>query len=109
MDDEWFILINNKKEGPYSFKELKEDKRITPDTLVWKKGLKEWIPIRFVPELADLFKDENVVKPSGSTSSESISADLTQEQATLTIQQEPSPVILWIIILILLLTYLLYQ
>jgi hypothetical protein len=109
MDDEWFILIDSKKEGPFSLQELKEDKRITPDTLVWKEGFKDWIAIRFVSELEDVFKDENVVKSPDEKIPESISTDLMQEQAALTLQQDPSQMILWILILILLLIYLLYQ
>lgn len=53
----WYILWEGKKEGPYSCSELKADLRVTPDTLVWRKGFKEWVPARTVKELQVLFED----------------------------------------------------
>ncbi len=108
MKDSWFVLIEGKKDGPFSIKELKKDKRITPDTLVWKEGFKEWVAIRFVSELKDLFRDENVVKKDDE-SNEPVSTDLMQEQAALTLRQDPSQWILLVLVLILLLVYVLYQ
>lgn len=58
MDKIWYLFIEGKEEGPYSFNDLKKDWRLTPDTLVWRKGFEDWIPIRDVRELKDLFKDE---------------------------------------------------
>jgi hypothetical protein len=101
MDKIWFILIADEKEGPYSFFQLKRDPRITPDTLVWKEGFKDWTAIRFVPELKDIFKDENVVKEEPDLLNP-VPTDLMQDQAALTIQQDPSQFILWTIVLILL-------
>lgn len=109
---EWFIVIENLQEGPYSLSELKRDKRFTPDTWVWKKGFKEWVAARFVPEMHDVFKDEsaepqalhdpkkdNVIKP-----------ELGQpDQAILTMQQDPQPLLIWILILLLIILYTFYQ
>lgn len=58
MEKIWFIIINEKEEGPFSILELKCDERITPDTLAWTEGLPEWLPMRKIPELKELFKDE---------------------------------------------------
>ncbi len=58
MENIWFILIAGKKEGPYSFVQLRNHKEITPDTLVWREGFAKWIPIREVSELAKVFQDE---------------------------------------------------
>jgi len=57
MVKEWFILVDNCKEGPFSLLELKRDYRLTPDTFVWKAGFAKWIKARDVAELNDLFKD----------------------------------------------------
>lgn len=58
QDKIWFIIVDDQKEGPYSILDLKYHSRMTPDTLVWKEGFKNWIPARKVPELKTLFKDE---------------------------------------------------
>ena len=58
MEAQWFIKIDGQKEGPYSELDLKRHLELTPDTLVWKPGWKEWKPIRDVPELKHLFHDE---------------------------------------------------
>lgn len=46
------------EEGPFTFKELKMDARITPDTLARKEGSKEFAPIKSYKEFKELFKDE---------------------------------------------------
>lgn len=50
---EFYILINNLKQGPFSLEEL-ANKNITPDTMVWAIGFPDWQPAKQVPELADL-------------------------------------------------------
>ena len=60
MNKIWYINVEGREEGPYSFLDLKRDPRLTPDLLVrrndWPKN--QWIPIRNVKELQDLFKDD---------------------------------------------------
>lgn len=53
----WYIKVNDQKEGPYSIHDLKIHPQMTPDTLVWKQGFKDWIMARKVPELKVLFED----------------------------------------------------
>lgn len=106
---EWFIIIENQQAGPFSLLELKANSHFTPDTLVWKKGFKEWIKARFVPELQQLFKDE--IEPRAlHEPEEGLESDLGQQsQATLTLQQDPYQFILWILLLLLLIFYTFYQ
>ncbi len=61
---EWYCLFRGRKEGPYSFLELKRHPRLTPDTLVWKKGFHEWVRAGQVRELQKIFKDEKRGKGS---------------------------------------------
>lgn len=56
----WYILIENQEEGPYSIRDLRLDKRITPFTLVRKVGSKKWLPIGKVKVLKVVFEDENL-------------------------------------------------
>ena len=57
MMKEWFIQIDGSSQGPYSIEDLKRDDRITPDTLVWKEGFANWVPMRKVAELEEVFRD----------------------------------------------------
>ncbi len=58
MIKEWFVLVQDRKLGPFSIEELRRKKFITPDTLVWKKGFTKWKKAGLVKELASVFKDE---------------------------------------------------
>lgn len=60
---QWYILWEEKAEGPFSCAELKSDPRVTPDTLVWRKGFVHWTPIRAVKELEGLFQDPVKLNP----------------------------------------------
>lgn len=110
-EKEWFIIVENRQEGPYSIFDLKRDSRFTPDTLVWKKGFKEWIPARIVKEIEEAFLDE----PPSQTINEpfkgkSLDSDLSNESlATLTMQQDPYQMLLWILIVLLIILYIFYQ
>lgn len=110
MKQEWYILIDGHQEGPFTPLDLKADPRVTPDTLVWKDGFLKWIAIRFVPELKSVFKDEPESKPlHEDPNARAVGADSSSEQATLTIQEDPSQFFLWILLIILILIYVFYQ
>lgn len=105
---EWFIIIDNRQEGPYSLQDLDDDPRFTPDTLVWKEGFKEWVQARFVLEMKEVFKDKSTQHHDDKD--ENLKTDLgKQEQITLTLRQDPYQFFLWILILLLLLFYIFYQ
>lgn len=38
---QYYYVADNKRKGPYSLSEIL-DARLTPDTLVWREGLKDW-------------------------------------------------------------------
>lgn len=59
---EWFVRIDEEKEGPFSINDLRADSRITPDTPAWKKGFSQWLPIRNIPELQVIFEDEETIQ-----------------------------------------------
>lgn len=54
----WYIQVADAEEGPYSVLDLKADERITPETLVWREGFPEWVPIGSVEELREVFTDD---------------------------------------------------
>lgn len=99
----WYIDIAGRLEGPYTPDELKRNRKITPDTLVWKEGMTRSIPARKVPELKFLFVDEhspNLSPPDKNGTGKKGQADLM----ILEMSQEP-PFLLWVIIFLTLLLY----
>lgn len=106
MNKEWFILVNGNQEGPYNLKELKRHPQVTPDTLVWKKGWKEWVAIRYVSELKDLFKDEPPPKPLNDK--KALAVDLGDQAALTITHQDPFHPFLWYLLIVSFLIYLIY-
>lgn len=95
----WYIQINGEKLGPYSFQDLKRNWKITPDTLAWREGFVNWLPLRDILELKDLFKDEEDSVPLDEKFKVSESKNLKLgKNDVLTIQNEPPNLILWLIV-----------
>lgn len=84
MEKVWFILLKGKKEGPYSLQDLKQDLRISPDTLVWREGFEKWEPIGEVEELKEVFEEEENAPEE--EPQESLPAD---EEITLQLKEDP--------------------
>ena len=59
MEKLWYIKIRGKQQGPYSIAQLRQLREITPETLVWYPKVSDWVPIRNVPELREVFRDFN--------------------------------------------------
>lgn len=56
MATEWYYLINGEKYGPVSSSELKKlavNKKITPEDLIWKAGLVNWVAAKSIKQLFD--------------------------------------------------------
>ena len=107
---EWFVIIENQQEGPLSLLDLKRERRFTPDTLVWKKGFPEWTRARFIPEMKELFKDDPEPQALHEPNKEGINNELGQEnQVTLTLQQDPYQLLLWILLFLLIAFYTFYR
>lgn len=52
---EYYILVNNVKQGPFQEEELKQ-KGITGNTMVWCVGMTDWKKAAEVPELASILQ-----------------------------------------------------
>jgi hypothetical protein len=51
---QYYYTDGKERFGPFSVEELK-DKNLTPETLVWKEGLVDWVPARNLQDLQSLF------------------------------------------------------
>ena len=50
---EYYIVINKERRGPYTIDQLKTI-GLTPNTMVWHKGLPNWVKAHEVAELNTL-------------------------------------------------------
>lgn len=94
----WFLDINGHLKGPYSVKDLKNDKRVTPDSLVWKEGFAHSVPIRNVPELKEIFTDK---EPRHGGAPERMGPKQLNDLMIMEMSQEP-PFLMWVMILLIL-------
>lgn len=110
MKKEWYIILNNKQEGPYTLLELKGNPYFTPDTLVWKKGLTEWLPARKVAELKSIFVDQPKAVPLHEKAKpKPTSKELGQQDVVMTLSRDPFQFIIWIIIVFVIIFYLYFR
>lgn len=56
---EYYILNGSEQQGPYTIDQLRG--RVTPQTLVWREGLPDWIRAGDLPELSGLLAPEGTV------------------------------------------------
>lgn len=54
---EYFIILNGSQAGPFSKDQLLAQ-GLTPETLVWTRGLPDWVPASTVADLDDLLRPQ---------------------------------------------------
>lgn len=59
MNKIWYLDINGVEEGPFSVKEIRRRSDVTLETLAWKEGMTQWLPIRRICELKVIFKEQD--------------------------------------------------
>lgn len=102
MEKIWFVVIEGKRFGPYSFEQLKGMSFVTPDTLVWREGFAAPLPARDVPELRALFEDDEPLNPQPEEPSFVKGALSTGQPAGELIldRQPPAPMLfLWLLLI----------
>jgi predicted Zn finger-like uncharacterized protein len=58
--EEWYVGINGVPVGPVRLSELRRKASggaVTEDSLVWREGFEEWVPLRTFPELLAMLKE----------------------------------------------------
>ena len=64
---EYFIIDNNGQQaGPFSLDQLAQ-KAITPETLVWTQGMKDWTPAWKVAELKNVLEAAEAIRDNAAT------------------------------------------
>lgn len=103
---EWWLKFGEISEGPFSIMQLRADSRLTPDTLVWKKGFPTWVPIRNVRELKILFEDS---KEQDLPLKELKTAQNQDDELVIDTQKDPYDFLYWLILTAIIICYVLYQ
>lgn len=60
MEKEYYIVVNDRREGPFTFEGLRA-RGIEPSTLVWTAGMSDWKRAAEVPEVAPLLASQTRV------------------------------------------------
>jgi len=108
MEKVWYILIEDIEEGPFSSRELFFDNRVTLDTLVWKEGYGNWVPLRLVDELRELFEEKP--RPREEEPEEAEHNGISpQDELVLDYSRDPNFLFLWLVIILVLVCYLVYK
>lgn len=55
----YYIVVDEKSTGPFTLEDVILNARLTPDTLVWKPGLDNWVAAKTLPELEVAFRNNN--------------------------------------------------
>lgn len=72
----FFVILNNKQEGPYTIAQLAE-MGISSETLVWKEGMKDWQPAWTVSELRYILNENTKTEEYQRDSSNSMKQETT--------------------------------
>lgn len=62
----YYVAINGNSVGPLNYEELREfvmEGKLTPDSLVWKKGMESWGEAKMMEDLSPLFEVEETETP----------------------------------------------
>ncbi len=65
--EEWYVGVNGVPLGPVRLATLRQKASqgvITPESLVWREGFDEWLPLRTFPELMVLLQEAATGRPS---------------------------------------------
>ena len=54
---QYYMVIDEKSTGPFTLDEVTLHPKLTPETLVWKPGLENWVPAQTLPELLPAFSN----------------------------------------------------
>jgi hypothetical protein len=103
MEKCWYIVVDGATLGPFTPLELKAHPDVNPDTLVWRDGMAGWVPLRDVPELQEIFKDD------GPAVEQEIIYDPETDETLVAQNSEPPYFIIWLAIAVILFIYILTQ
>lgn len=54
-EQQYYMVVDEKSTGPFTLAEVILHPKLTPETLVWKPGIENWVSANSLPELAPAF------------------------------------------------------
>lgn len=55
--NQYYMVVDEQSTGPYTLDELTLHPKLTPDSLVWKPGIENWVQAKTLPELTPAFSN----------------------------------------------------
>lgn len=104
----WYLIVDDHQEGPYSYLELSKDARLTPETLAWRDGMVDWLPIADIDELKHLF---GITEKEGENREEAFEESILISDDELVLDMRkggPNPLI-WIVLILFVIFYIIYE
>ena len=108
MDKCWYCIVEGGAKGPYTKEDLLLKPFFTPESLVWKEGFSDWKPAKDVDGFFDQDDSEEDTRPDFKDLNDEDGVDSEGEVALLE-EKEPPNFILWLLILLVILVFYLYQ
>lgn len=59
----YYMVVDEQSTGPFSLDEITLHPKLTPETLVWKPGIENWMPAKTFPELDVAFRHSQPQTP----------------------------------------------
>lgn len=56
--EQYYMVVDEKSTGPFTLAEVILHPQLTPETLVWKPGIENWVAAQTLPELAPAFASQ---------------------------------------------------
>jgi len=82
MEQKYYIVVDEKQEGPFSIEELK-NKNIKRNTLVWTENMEDWMEAKNIVELEIILKKSPPPIPSKIDKPLKVEAEITKKKEKL--------------------------
>jgi predicted Zn finger-like uncharacterized protein len=92
--EEWYVGINGVPVGPVRLSDLRRkasNALITEESLVWREGFEEWVPLRTFPELAAMLKESASAGRTSLTPTPGTAAPVPTSRAHAPLPRAPVP------------------
>jgi outer membrane biosynthesis protein TonB len=92
--EEWYVGINGVPVGPVRLSDLRRKASnglITEESLVWREGFEEWVPLRTFPELAAMLKESATAGRTSLTPTPGTASPVPSNRAHAPLPRAPAP------------------
>ena len=83
MPSDWYVARSGKKAGPYTaaiLRKLANEGLLSPDDLIWKEGISDWIPASRIEKLFPKPSNQQTQASSADRSTDALVGELRRKQ-----------------------------